>query len=465
MPPKSAKAKNKRPLQEGDENQRQTRAHKSATTQEPEAEEPEEPEEPKEPQEQLQEQSQEQPQEEHGQAAQTEQAARKRRIPRGPKGEYFMPQFMPCECADQIGKIPMPSRWVAVIDATPGREMTLTSREWWEDHEPWLKAHKARLKLKAADWNKKEEAMKKDSSVPEDEGADDWDFVCRMRPKSERSYEKDDDEDDEEDSEDDEAEGEDKGPKPYSKFASLHPEWPWFFTMKGEDRGKWWVQEALKRDQDDFDMHFYNDFTWYGALEVIENIFAQFSDVLKSKATYRDIWPEVEGLALALRSNNLEFAMCDDSERCAKVIELVGYLAITVIDALKKENVFTPDSDIRNLGLVLCLLMRWGWEQHTSYDFEDENSSWVYKIIDMADEAGVKLVGPPKFDEELDQMRSQRAEKATKMNRWNSVNWTNKLKSYAPKTRLGGHRYDITKMSVAERKQYFVGGGGGFRML
>ncbi|KAF4435195.1 hypothetical protein FALBO_17463 [Fusarium albosuccineum] len=108
------------------------------------------------------------------------------------------------------------------------------------------------------------------------------------------------------------------------------------------------------------------------------------------------------------------------------------------------------------------MLIRWGWEQHTSYDFEAENCSWVYKIIDLADKAGVKLAGPPKFEEDLEKIRSQKTEMAEKMKRWDSVNWPAKLKSYGSKYDLGGKHYDITMMSAAERKKCSLDGGGGW---
>lgn len=63
-----------------------------------------------------------------------------------------------------------------------------------------------------------------------------------------------------------------KDKKPYDKLASLHPDWPWYFTMLGVDRFTWWQIEALKRNQDDFDLHVYNDFTGYGMHELMENI-------------------------------------------------------------------------------------------------------------------------------------------------------------------------------------------------
>src|SRR5690242_3715995 len=112
----------------------------------------------------------------------------------------------------------------------------------------------------------REEAMKQDGTVPDDEGNDDWDFVCFPIPSSERKQE--DEEsvdsslvDEEEESrkkdkggeKDGEEKGEDK--KPYGKLASLHPDWPWSFTMRADDRLTWWQIEALKHDQDDFDLH------------------------------------------------------------------------------------------------------------------------------------------------------------------------------------------------------------------
>ncbi|KAF5011079.1 hypothetical protein FDECE_2818 [Fusarium decemcellulare] len=465
MPPKSAKAKNKRPLEEGDDNPRQPKG-KAAKTKDSE------------------------PAEERAETSQTGQAGRTRRIPRGPKGEYFMPQAMPRECADVIKNIPMPSRWIFAIDAIPDRSMTLSSRKWWEEHGPWLEAHKKQLKLSAANWKMKDEAMKQDATVPDDEGNDDWDFVCRVAPSAELRSGEDEDEYDDEDEDEEDGQGKDKdkdkgkdkdkdeddsSKKPYGKLASLHPEYPWIFTMLGEDRGKWWTQEALKRDQDDFSMHIYNDWTNYGMLETIENMLQQISDHLKPKSSYREFWPEVEGLALALRSNLLDFAMCDDSERCNKLIELVGFLSMTVIDALKKQDAFKPDSEIRNLGLVFAMLIKWGWEQITDYEFDDESGSWIYKVVDLAEEAGITLAGPTNFEDELNKMLEERARKAKAMKKWNNVNWANRSKTYATrycgsgggrsKHVLGGSQYDITKMSAAERKKHSLGGGRGLMMF
>lgn len=143
----------------------------------------------------------------------------------------MMPRFMPRGCGEAkvIENLPMPSRWVIVIDATPNRFMTLNSRKWWEDHGLWLEAHKAGLKLSAVKWKIREEAMKQDGTIPDDEGNDDWDFICLPIPPSERNEEDEEsvdwslvDEEEEGGDKDRDAEEEGEGKKPYGKPASLH---------------------------------------------------------------------------------------------------------------------------------------------------------------------------------------------------------------------------------------------------
>ncbi|KAH7236882.1 uncharacterized protein BKA55DRAFT_694505 [Fusarium redolens] len=123
------------------------------------------------------------------------------------------------------------------------------------------------LKLSDECWKMRDEAMKQDDTVTNGEGADDWDFICLPIPGDEDGSfcgEFEDDEADEDDNKDEEeGEGEAEGEtasnaekendkKSFDKLASLHPDWPWFFTMSGVDRFKWWQQECLKRIQDDF---------------------------------------------------------------------------------------------------------------------------------------------------------------------------------------------------------------------
>ena len=189
---------------------------------------------------------------------------------------------MPCECADVIKNIPIPSWWIRAIDATPDRGMTLGDRKWWEKHDSWLEQNKKKLKLKPEHWKMKETAMEKEVRVEEDEGKEDWDFVCLPSSyiddedeenEAENSPEEDEDEDATNDPEASAAKpSQSSKSKPWMKLASLHPDQKCIFTMLGNDRYRWWTQEFLKRNPDACDMYIYNDFADYGKLEVFGNL-------------------------------------------------------------------------------------------------------------------------------------------------------------------------------------------------
>ncbi|RFN48357.1 hypothetical protein FIE12Z_7406 [Fusarium flagelliforme] len=230
------------------------------------------------------------------------------------------------------------------------------------------------------------------------------------------------------------------------------------------NRVTWWQCEALKRDQDDFDLHIYNDFTAYGMHELMENIFLQFNSVFKAKASYRDFWPEVEGLALILRSDVIARI-----PRSVNPSAKWGYLTLATIDALKKQDVFKPDSEIKNLGLVLFMLIHWGREQ-IDYEFSEECCSWIYKVIDLTEEADIELTAPNNFDKQYDEIVDNRDKRAKDMSRWDKVNWGSQLKAYGNKhgdgpTRIGGQYYDITKMPKAQRDRHYFKPDGGWDIM
>lgn len=87
----------------------------------------------------------------------------------------------------------------------------------------------------------------------------------------------------------------------------------------------------------------------------------------------------------------------------------MGALILVTIEVLKKEDVFKPDSEIHNLGLVLFMFIRWGREQ-SDYGVDEENWSWIYKIIDLAEEAGIKLTAPHNFEEDREDIKDHREE-------------------------------------------------------
>ena len=56
------------------------------------------------------------------------------------------------------------------------------------------------------------------------------------------------------------------------KLADGHPEYNWIATKTGFELLLKWMDELSKRDQDNFGMYIYNDFTGYGTMEVMENM-------------------------------------------------------------------------------------------------------------------------------------------------------------------------------------------------
>lgn len=178
----------------------------------------------------------------------------------GPAGEAMMPRVMPIEWDHVIGKVPIPSSWIVAVDATPDRSMTLGSRCWWVELGQWYKANKKDLTLKSRDWHKRKEALSKPEEPKGDEGLHDWDFVCVEAPT------------DNEDDEDGPPRRNHDKSGPVGKLASLHPSHPWCISLKGRNRGLWWMFETFKRDPDEFGLLFYDDFAVYGGMEVLENM-------------------------------------------------------------------------------------------------------------------------------------------------------------------------------------------------
>ncbi|KAJ0144830.1 Uncharacterized protein HZ326_12421 [Fusarium oxysporum f. sp. albedinis] len=190
------------------------------------------------------------------------------------------------------------------LDGTPGYEITFRSRRWWEDHDPWLDAYQEALKISDEGWKMRDEAMKQGDSVPDDEGADDWDFMCLPIP----GYED-------------------------------------VFAMRGVDCFKWWQQECCQRIQDHFPPLHRNYIGVYGAFEVFDNIVAQFDSVFQPNSSYRDFWPEVEVLAMILQRGQLDLNIVKHLESKRAKGEI--------------QDVFKPNSEIRNLGSVLFTFIRW----------------------------------------------------------------------------------------------------------
>ncbi|RSL95381.1 hypothetical protein CEP52_012068 [Fusarium oligoseptatum] len=73
------------------------------------------------------------------------------------------------------------------------------------------------------------------------------------------------------------------------------------------------------------------------------------------------------------------------------------------------------------------------------------------------------------YEKAIKKIMDERDRKAKSMKKWNNVNWATKLRGYTSKhggkTHFGGHQYDITKQSAAERKRHSLDAGGGWDLM
>lgn len=92
--------------------------------------------------------------------------------------------------------------------------------------------------------------------------------------------------------------------------------------------------------------------------------------------------------------------MCDDADRCGQILELVGYMTITVIGSLQKNKLFAKDSQIPNIGIMLALVLTYAHSMGTDYGWEDQ-VGWTPYVVQQATVAHITLAGPKKFAETL----------------------------------------------------------------
>ncbi|KAF5715980.1 amine oxidase flavin-containing protein [Fusarium mundagurra] len=390
--------------------------------------------------------------------------SRKRRILRGPNGEAMIPDSFPVEWADSgvIDVLNIPTGGDFTFDEDHG--MTLKSRAWWEDYGPWIDARKEGLKLSAEIWKMRDEAMQQDATAPEDEGADDWDFICvPSHDDEERGFggkfegfeDKEEDEDDEE--------GQQKTLQttmPRRMMIRGLTTSSHHSTQSGLGTSPCVVLIATGGGRKNVSSEIQTTSTTCASatnslLMVHLSIqIAKFDSAFQPKSTYRDFWPEVEGLALVLQNGMLNYDRIGDDKRREMANEIVGYLILATIDALKKQNVFKPDSGIRNLGLVLFMFVQWKLDH--CYHIPTESLFWMCKIVELAEEANVNLTSPYDFEKDFKRVKYIHDRWAKRMDKWENLDWQSRLREYKDNTgstKFGGDYFDITIMSRDDRYQ------------
>ncbi|KAJ6442314.1 epimerase/hydratase [Purpureocillium lavendulum] len=132
------------------------------------------------------------------------------------------------------------------------------------------------------------------------------------------------------------------------------------------------------------------------------------------EAHYLDIWCELEGLALYWDCGAGDFSMCDDPERGAELVGLVGFMVLATLQELKKRDVLTPSNRIPNLGYILSIMICCGWNR--GRELSDEYMDcvpWVYRVMDVAHEAGIVIAGARGYERVAEEIGSEEADGKT----------------------------------------------------
>ncbi|KAK2029699.1 hypothetical protein LX32DRAFT_560149 [Colletotrichum zoysiae] len=193
---------------------------------------------------------------------------------------------------------------------------------------------------------------------------DAYTYTCRcpFGAKSGDLDDEDDDEDEDEDDEDDEGNGQPKARCDggetclCTKPAADHPDAPFFMTNAGYRKLMTQQIHCEIRDPDNFNMYTYNDHRAYGILQVIQNLILDYEE---AKDNWKEQWVICEAMVPFIwYLSGGDFAMADDGEFCTRTARLIGNLFLAMLARLEREGVFTPDSEVKDLGNVMAGMLK-----------------------------------------------------------------------------------------------------------
>ncbi|KAF2277346.1 uncharacterized protein EI97DRAFT_432224 [Westerdykella ornata] len=249
-----------------------------------------------------------------------------------------------------------------------------------------------------------------------------------------------------------------------NKPASQFPTWPFIASKAALDLVHKYTLQAAKRDQDNFGMHIYNDFTGYGFQEVLENQLVAFNKAMRpSEPNAVDLWMHLSGLAHFLPTQDLgPWLHTDDPDRVGETVGLIGNAALTALNALERANLLRPDSPVRDIGLVLALLCDFFGDVSGMLGYVPcvprnammgKEAAWPNVLVQYAKKHGIEIKGVHKIEEfveeydDEDEANNWQPEQAA--DRWGwKRKWRHMTSRYG---KLGGDKYDIFKMSRRER--------------
>ncbi|KAK0617542.1 hypothetical protein B0T14DRAFT_569032 [Immersiella caudata] len=221
------------------------------------------------------------------------------------------------------------------------------------------------------------------------------------------------------------------------------------------------------------DAHF-NDHSADGCLEVLQNLFLDFSEAGKGKnRDYKEQWAVCEGLGLF-------FSTEYGSEVYRYTIVLIGRLFLSMLARLEQEKLLSKDSEAHSLGLIMGLFV--GVEENMGFTLEAKEellepktakkewslAKYANYIVAYARKYDIQIRGPSGLEELVAQAPAI-VELPSNTGKTDPCGFDDALKAYSLKnacvldhlskrrkqgtTLIGGDALDITTWTAAERKE------------
>ncbi|KAL9595380.1 MAG: hypothetical protein Q9219_006482 [cf. Caloplaca sp. 3 TL-2023] len=174
------------------------------------------------------------------------------------------------------------------------------------------------------------------------------------------------------------------------RFADANPKHTLLITRNGERLFQEWFIDQMKRDADFMGAMAYNDFSGYGAAEVVDNMLSTFNGVIKHEPKdIWSVWAHIEGMARFLSQDNYKWYHIDDAEGNAKRVMLLGTATLTAVDLLIDQGLFSQNSQMRNLGLMLGLVLQFAVEFEETCSCNEDG--WRKVLVRKLDQHKVQI--------------------------------------------------------------------------
>ncbi|KAJ5939178.1 hypothetical protein N7466_002312 [Penicillium verhagenii] len=236
------------------------------------------------------------------------------------------------------------------------------------------------------------------------------------------------------------------------KPAAEHPEHPWITSFAGFQKAGDMNCQASVRVPDFFNMYTYNDHAGYGVMEVVQNLILDFKAArelpMTWPTTWKEMWALCEGFAIFCMKGNVDcFMTVDDGEGVEALCKLASQMLLEMLAILEKCNLLGPESEVKNLGLIMALFLRFGKE----LEFDD----FAVDIFAFAKKHSIKLVGLSEkhFDELQHEYEGNDGNLSDEREKPKSFD--DAFASYKKSEgTIGGDKLDVTSWTTAERKEH-----------